>query len=317
MTLQQLRYICEVVQRGLSISAAAAAMNTSQPGISKQIGLLEDELGILIFERSRNRISGVTALGKQIIALAQDIVSQAGQIRAIATDLSIESRGNLVIATSHTQARYVLPEILKRFTHRYPNVRVTLRHGDPDSISALLLAGDADVGITTDTERHVRGLITLPCLRFDRVLIVPPDHPSLSIQPMTVETIATFPLISYEQTFTGRKLVQRSFDRAAVSPTIALAASDADVIKRCVELGLGIAIVSSVTFDPGRDTGLRAIPVGHLFEPAITGVSLRRQRRLRSYEYDFIGMCADRWTRAEIDRALDSPDALPSQSVEG
>lgn len=311
MTLQQLRYICEVVRNGLNISAAAATMNTSQPGISKQIRSLEDELGIQIFERTRNRISGITLLGKQIVALAQDVVGQAGQIRAIAADRSIESQGDLVIATSHTQARYVLPEILQRFTQRYPKVNITLRHGDPASISVMLLASEADLGVTTENERQVRGLVTLPCLRFDRVLIVPPEHPALSIAPMTLEAIARFPLISYERSFTGRSLVQRAFDRASVSPVIALAASDADVIKRCVELRLGIAIVSGVTFDPQRDSNLRAIPVGHLFEAAVTSVSMRRQRRLRAYEYDFLAMCSAHWTRARVDEALDAPEGEP------
>jgi LysR family cys regulon transcriptional activator len=304
MNLQQLRYICEVAQRGLNISMAAAALNTSQPGISKQIKLLEKELGIQIFERSRNRVAGVTPLGRRVIALAQDVVSQIGQIRSIADDLDIESSGSLVIATSHTQARYVLPEALGRFANRYPKVSLTLRHGDPEQIAEMLLVGEADLGVTTETERSERGLAFLPCRRFERVLIVPAGHPLLKVQKMTLAAIARFPLVTYEKAFTGRRLVIHAFERAGLSPTVALSGIDADVIKTCVEHGLGVAILSEVTFEPTRDAGLRAIPVSHLVEPSITSIAVRRLRHFRAYEYDFIAMCSPEWTRTRLDKAV-------------
>lgn len=301
MTLQQLRYICEVVQRGLNISSAAAVMNTSQPGISKQVQILEAELGLQIFRRTRNRISGITPLGERVVALARDIVSLAGQIRSIASDLSIEDTGDLIIASSHTQARYVLPDILQRFTTRYPHVRITLRHGDPEQIAELLLASEADIGVTTDTAPRSRGLVLMPCRRFERVLVAPPGHPLLRMPKLTLESLAETPLVSYEQGFTGRTLVLQAFEEAGLNPTIALAASDADVIKRCVEIGLGVAVLTEAAFDARQDIGLRCMPASHLFMPAVTSVAIMRQRHLRTYEYDFISMCSDAWTRARID----------------
>jgi LysR family cys regulon transcriptional activator len=300
---QQLRFICEVAHQGLNISKAAAALNTSQPGISKQIKVLEAELGIEIFERTRNRVSGVTQAGKRVIALAQDVLSQMSQIRSIARDMDVGGSGSLVVATSHTQARYLLPEIMQRFIGRYPKVNLTLRHANPQQIADMLLAGEADLGVTTETKRSEQGLLFLPFRRYERVLIVPAGHKLLELPRVTLDAITEFPMIAYEAAFTGRHLVSRAFDRAGLSPRVILSAIDADVIKTCVEQGLGIAILSEIVFQPARDMGLRAIPVGHLVEPAFTSIAVRRQRQLRAYEYDFISICSPDWTRAKVDRA--------------
>jgi LysR family transcriptional regulator, cys regulon transcriptional activator len=300
---QQLRFICEVAHQGLNISKAATALNTSQPGISKQIKLLEAELGIEIFERTRNRVSGVTQAGKRVIALAQDVVSQISRIRSVARDLDLGGSGSLIVATSHTQARYLLPEIMQRFISRYPKVTLTLRHANPQQIADMLLAGEADLGITTETQRSEQGLLFLPCRRYERVLIVPVGHKLLQLPRVTLADIAEYPMIAYEAAFTGRHLVSRAFDRAGISPKLILSAIDADVIKTCVEQGLGIAILSEIVFRPARDTALRAIPVGHLVEPAFTSIAMRRQRQLRVYEYDFISICSPNWTPSKVDRA--------------
>lgn len=317
MNLQQLRYVCEIAQRGLNISAAAAALNTNQPGISKQIRQLEAELGLTIFERSRNRISGITPLGQQVVELAQDVMNQIAQISAIGRDPVLETSGALVVATSHTQARYVLPDVLRRFTARFPGVSLTLRHANPAQITEMLLSGEADLGVTTETERIPRALIGLPCRRFERVLMVPAGHPLLAKGTIALADVAAGPLVAYESVFTGRRVVDRAFAAAGLTPRHVLTAIDADVMKKCVENGLGITVLSEVTFEAARDTGLRAIPVGHLFEPSITSVALRRQRRMRRYEYDFIAMCGPAWTRARIQAALATPTNPPLAAMAG
>lgn len=304
MNHQQLRYVCEVAHRELNISKAAKALNISQPGISKQIRLLEEELGFEIFERTRNRISGITPLGNRVIELAQDAISQINQIQSIARDKEAGSTGSLVIATSHTQARYVLPVVLREFIALYPKVNLTLRHGSPDQIAEMLLLGEADLGVTTETERNEKSLVFLPCRRFERVLILPTRHPLLDRANISLAEIAQFPMIAYEAAYTGRHLVTNAFERAGLAPRIILSAIDADVIKTCVEQGLGVAILSEVTFQPERDTELRAIHIGQLVEPSITSISMRRQRLLRPYEYDFIAMCSSDWNRARVDKVL-------------
>ncbi len=303
MNLQQLRYICEIAQRGLNISLAAKALNTSQSGISKQIKLLEQELGLEIFERSRNRIAGITASGQKVVVLAQEVIGCLNDIRSVSTASESEDSGALTVAISHTQARYVLPEALGQFTRRYPNVTLTLRHANPRQIAEMLIAGEADLGVTTENDRSIRGLGFLPCRRFERVLIVPEGHALLGVRDLGLADIARYPLVAYEQAFTGRRLVERAFEQAGLAPKVALSAIDADVIKACVERGLGVAILSEVTFDPARDTGLRAIPLGTLVAPSITSIAVRH-RRLRGYEYDFIAMCSADWTRARIDSVL-------------
>ncbi|MGH9206540.1 MAG: LysR substrate-binding domain-containing protein, partial [Acidimicrobiales bacterium] len=237
MNLQQLKYVCEVASRGLNMSQAATSLNTSQPGISKQISQLESELGVEIFERSRNRISGMTPIGKRVLALAQDVVSQVGRIRTIARDFGVEAGGSLVVATSHTQARYVLPKVLEQFTRRYPGVDLTLRHGDPEQIAEMLLTGEADLGVTTETHRKDPSLVLLPCRQFRRVVIVPAGHPLLRVKKISLAAVARFPLVTYEKAYTGRRLVADAFEREGLSPKIVLSGIDADVIKTCVEHG--------------------------------------------------------------------------------
>ena len=304
MNLQQLRYISEVSRRGLNISAAAATLRTSQPGISKQIKLLEAELGVDIFRRSRNRLEAITPVGRRIVAIAQEVVAQLEQIQASATASGAESQTSLVVATSHTQARYVLPDIIGQFTASHQRVSLTLRHGDPAQIRAMLLAGEADLGVTTEAEDHSSSIMSLPCRRFERVLVVPVRHPLIRVQRMSLAAIAEYPLVAYEPAFTGRRLVIQAFERAGLDPKIVLSAIDADVIKACVERGLGVAVLSEVTYDRKRDNRLRALRLNHLFEPSITHIVFRRQRRLRAWEYDFIQLCASNWTRGRIDRAL-------------
>ncbi len=304
MNLQQLRYISEVSRRNLNISAAAASLHTSQPGISRQIRLLEAELGAEIFTRSRNRLETVTPVGRRIVAIAQEIVAQLELIRTAATGVESDNQGTLIVATSHTQARYVLPDIIGQFTASHPRVGLTLRHGDPAQIRAMLLAGEADLGVTTEADDRTSNLISLPCRRFERVLMVPIRHPLTKVKRLSLAAIAKYPLVAYEPAYTGRRLVMQAFESGGFDPKIVLSAIDADVIKACVERGLGVAVLSEVTYDRKRDRRLRALRLNHLFEPSITHLSFRRQRRLRAWDYDFIQLCASNWTRARIDDAI-------------
>lgn len=298
MNLRQLRYIDEIARRDLNISAVAAALHTSQSGISKQLQLFEAELGSELFVRSRNRLSAITPVGHRIIAIARNIIAEVASIEATSRDLVAESGGPLVIATTHTQARYVLPEILKSFIARFPRVTLTLRHGDPAQIAALVRAGEADIGVTTDTPGPRRDLLIVPCRRFGRIVVTPRGHELLRCGRLTLKAIAQYPLVTYEPAFTGRTQVMKAFAREGLQPTIVLSAIDADVIKTCVEHGLGIAVLSEVTYDRERDTGLGAIPAGHLFEASNSHVVLHRQRQLRQYAYDFVELCAPRWNGA-------------------
>jgi len=303
MNLRQFRYISEIAKHDLNVSAAASALHTSQPGISKQVKLLETELGAEIFVRSSNRFSGITPLGQKIIGMARNIITEAANIKAASEDLKQEQSGLLVIATTHTQARYVLPEIMKCFSVRYPKVQLTLRHGDPTGISELLLSGKADIGVTTETAQHLRELLVLPCRRFQRVVIVPRGHELLNRKRLTLKVLAEYPLVTYEPAFTGRRQLEKAFEREGLKPKLVLSAIDADVIKSCVEHGLGIAVLSEVTYNQNVDSGLCSIPAGHLFEPSVTCIAIDRQRYLRRYAYDFIEMCAPPWNRANVQRA--------------
>ena len=300
MNLRQLRYIAEIAQHDLNISAVAAALHTSQSGISKQVKLLESELGIEIFVRSRARLRGTTPQGRRVIDYARKALDEISNILA----LSDEGKrpASITIATSHTQARYVLPEIMKRFSARYPRVRISLVHGDPAQIAELVRSGRADIGVSTESAR-VKDLLTLPYRSFERVVIVPRGHALLDMKRVTLKALARYPLVSYEPQYTGRRDVVKAFEKAGVTPRMPVSATDADVIKTYVEQGLGVAILSEVTFDPGREAGLRAIPAGHLFAPSTTLLLLHRKRYLHRHAYDFIELCLPKWTRAHVQEA--------------
>lgn len=292
MNLRQLRYIVDIADRGLNISATAAALHTAQSGISKQVRLLEAELGVDIFVRAGTRLSGVTAVGAKVIAAARAALVEIGNIRAVSREDVNSESGRLTIATSHTQARYLLPEIIKAFTRLHPRVGITLRHGDPGQIAALVRKGEADIGVTTDPPRGAPELLAVPCRQFERVIIVPPGHPLLDGRRPTLKQVCRYPLVTYEPQFTGRWQVVEAFEKQGLTPTLVISAIDADVIKTCVEQGLGIAVLSEVTFDPARDTGLRAIPAGHLFAPSTTSLLVHRKRHLHPPARDFIDLCA-------------------------
>jgi LysR family cys regulon transcriptional activator len=302
MNLRQLRYISEIARRDLNISTVASTLHTAQSGISKQLKLLEDELGVRIFVRARGRLSAFTEEGARIVEFANRALDEIDNLYSVSRERKRPASRTLVIATTHTQARYVLPEVLKRYASRHPTVRINLRHGDPAQIAALVAAGEADIGVTTDTGDNVKDLLALPYRKMKRVVIVPRGHPLLERKHLTLKALARYPLVTYEPQFTGRRELMRAFEREGLTPTLFVSAIDADVIKTCVEQGLGIAVLSEVTYDPERDTRLRAIAAGTLFEPSTTSVLLHRRRHLQQHGYDFVETCAPAWTKAQVQR---------------
>ncbi len=304
MKLQQLRYIVEIQRQGLNVSEAAESLYTSQPGISKQVKLLEDELGIAIFERSGKRFTGVTEPGKVVLEIAARILREAENLKRASAEFAGGDSGRLVLAATHTQARYALPVVVRDFVAQHPHVRLEMHQGSPTQIAEWVVAGEADIGIATEALDQYPQLITLPVRQWSHCVIVPEGHPILKSQPLALSELARWPLITYDTAFTGRSRINRAFERIGVQPNIALTALDADVIKTYVSLGLGLGIVSAMAFDPQRDTGLVALDAAHLFESNTTRLALRRGTYLRRYDYDLISLFAPHLTRRVVEMAM-------------
>jgi LysR family cys regulon transcriptional activator len=304
MKLQQLRTICEVARHDLNLSRAAEALFTSQPGLSKQILQLEDELGVKIFVRAGKRLVAITDPGREIIAIAQRILLETRNLKEVTAEFHREATGSLTIATTHTQARYALPPVVRQFVERYPRVRLSLHQGSPRQLAEQVIEGQADLAIATEALDLYDRLVMLPCYEWNRCVVVPPHHPLLGAKRLTLEAVAKYPIITYDFAFTGRSTMNRAFEARGLKPDVVLTAIDADVIKTYVELGLGVGIIAHMAYDPQRDTGLRAIDASHLFEPSTTRIGIRRGSYLRGFVYDFIGMFAPHLTRAAVDAAL-------------
>jgi LysR family cys regulon transcriptional activator len=304
MNLQQLRFFNEIVRRDLKISDAADALYTSQPAISKQIKLLEEELGLQLFVRYGKRIDQITEPGKGLLKIAQRILQDADNFKQFAREYQSMDSGQLNIATTHTQARYALPHVVQQFMERYPKVKLGLQQGNPTQIAEQVLHGNADIGIATESLALYDELVTLPCYEWHHCLITPPDHPLLKEQELTLEKIARYPIITYDFAFSGRGKINDAFEKAGIEPDIALSAIDADVIKTYVELGLGVGILAEIAFIPERETHLRMMKTRHLFKPNITRLAIRKNSYLRSYTYDFIALFAPQLTRKIITEAL-------------
>lgn len=304
MNLQQLRYLNEIVRRDLKISDAAAALYTSQPAISKQIKLLEEELGIEIFVRNGKRIAAITEPGKGLLAIAQRMLIDAENFKQFAQEFHAQDCGHLTIATTHTQARYALPPVVKQFVERYPKVKLALHQGTPTQIAEQVLHGDADICIATESLSLYEGLVTLPCYDWYHCVITPPDHPLLQEKTLTLEAIARYPIITYDFAFSGRGKINDAFEKAGITPDIALTAIDADVIKTYVELGLGIGILAEIAFIPEREPHLRSMDARHLFKPSTTRLAIRKNEYLRGFTYDFIQLFAPQLTRKVVSDAM-------------
>ena len=304
MKLQQLRYICEVAKRDLNLSQTAEALFTSQPGISKQIRALEDELGVDIFVRHGKRLVAITEPGRAIVEKAQQVLNDLGHLKQIGEEFTREDSGSLTIATTHTQARYALPQVIKEFRDKFPNVRLSLYQGSPTQISELTSSGQADIAIATEAIEHYKDLAMLPCYQWNRCVLTPPRHPLLKVKKLTLQDIARYPVITYDFAFTGRSQINKAFAAAGLVPEVVLTAIDADVIKTYVELGLGIGIVAMMAYNPERDQRLRALDASHLFEPSTTRIGIRKDSYLRGYVYEFITMFAPHLQRDVVDTAL-------------
>jgi LysR family transcriptional regulator, cys regulon transcriptional activator len=304
MKLQQLRYIWEVARHSLNVSATADSLYTSQPGVSKQIRQLEDELGVQIFQRSGKHLTEVTPAGAEVIAVAGRILCEVENIRRIAQDHSDATRGSLSIATTHTQARYVLPATIKKFIARYPHVALHMHQGTPMQISELASNRSVDFAIATEALELFDNLVMLPCYRWNRSIIVPADHPLTKVKPLTLAAIAEYPIVTYVFGFTGRSQLDEAFAAAGLKARVVFTAVDADVIKTYVKLGLGVGIAATLAFDPAQDTGLRALDASHLFRYSVTKIGFRRGALLRGYMYDFLHEFAPHLTREVVDRAI-------------
>ncbi len=304
MKLQQLRYIWEVSRHGLNVSATAESLFTSQPGVSKQIRQLEDELGVQIFQRSGKHLTDVTAAGAALIEAAGRILSEVENIRRIAGDHSDSARGSLSIATTHTQARYVLPPTIKKFITRYPDVALHMHQGTPLQISELAANRSVDFAIATEALELFDNLVMLPCYRWNRSIIVPDGHPLTEVRPLTLAAIAAYPIVTYVFGFTGRSQLDRAFSAAGLEARVVFTAVDADVIKTYVSLGLGVGIAATLAYNQEQDKGLCALDASHLFDYSVTRIGFRRGAFLRGYMYDFIEEFAPHLTREVVERAV-------------
>ncbi|MEJ0023308.1 MAG: LysR substrate-binding domain-containing protein [Alphaproteobacteria bacterium] len=288
MNLQQLRYVVEIVRHGNHLSAAAEALNSSQPGVSRQIQLLEQELGFEIFTRTRNRIIGLTEPGNVVLSIAQRVSTDVAALKRLKDDMHAGNRGLFTVATTHTQARYFLPKIVTRFVAKYPNVRLALKQGDPEEICELVDAGDADIAIGTETTRNFPNLVKLDCFDLQRCVVAQPGHPILTVPELTLEEIAKYPIITYDNRYSGRWKVMKAFADVGLEPKIVMSGIDADVCKTYVGLGLGIGILATMTYDKERDVGIQTRDAAHLLPSSTIKIMLRPNTYLRPYLLDFI-----------------------------
>ncbi|MFZ5699102.1 MAG: HTH-type transcriptional regulator CysB [Pseudomonadota bacterium] len=302
MKLQQLRYIWEVARHDLNVSATAQSLYTSQPGISKQIRLLEDELGVEIFNRSGKHLTRVTPAGEAILRIAGDILRKVDAIKQISQEFSDDRRGSLSIATTHTQARYALPSVVDGFMRRYPDVSLHMQQGTPMQIAEMASDGTVDFAIATEALELFGNLVMLPCYRWNRCVVVPREHPLAQVAKLTLEDIAKYPIVTYVFGFTGRSKLDEAFSHKGLTPRVVFTAADADVIKTYVRLGLGVGIVAHMAVS-ADDKDLVALDASHLFEPSTTRIGFRRGTFLRGFMYEFIREFAPHLTRERIDAA--------------
>lgn len=315
MKIRQLLYVREVARHGLNVTAAADALFTSQPGVSKQIRQLEDELGVEIFVRNGKHLSEITPAGKRILEYAEQLLRQADSIRNIADEFRSADRGSLSIATTHTQARYALPAVIQQFRQRYPKVVLHLHQGSPAQIAKLAADGEVDFAIATEALEHYEELVMLPCYHWNRCILVRPHHPLTRLARVELPDLAGHPLITYTFGFTGRSKLDQAFAAHGLRPDVVLTAVDADVIKTYVRLGLGVGIVASLAVDPRQDSDLVALDAQHLFERSTTHIGFRRSMFIRSYMYDFISLFAPHLTNGLIDEVAALSDAESRQRI--
>ena len=305
MNFQQLRAVRETARSGFNLTDVAAALHTSQPGISRQIRELEDELGVEIFVRAGKRLTGLTPPGEAVLPIVERLLLDADNLRRAGADFASQDTGRLSIAATHSQARYALPQVVRDFRALYPHVTLNLHQGSPRQVAEMLLSGEADIGVATEALAQYEQLVALPCYRWTHSVVVPAGHPLLDVDgPITLAQLAREPIVTYDTGYTGRTHIDEAFARAGLKPNVVLTAMDADVIKTYVELGIGVGLVASIAFDTERDRNLQALDAGHLFEVNLTRLAIRRGTWLRGYVYAFIEAFAPTLTRDAVEQAL-------------
>jgi LysR family cys regulon transcriptional activator len=302
MNLRQLRYVMAIARNGLNVSAAAETLFTSQPGVSKQIQLLEEELGVQIFERNGKQLARVTPAGKAIIELAERVLSEAESIPLVAKEFTDPQSGTLTIATTHTQARFVLPPVVSEFVRRYPRVALHMHQGSPVQIAELAATGSADLAIASEALDRFENLIVMPCYRWNRAIVTPRGHP-LCANTLSLESLTRYPIVTCDFDFNNNSPEGVSCKTPQLQPNVVFTAMDADVIKTYVRIGLGIGIVAKMAYDARTDDDLCALDASHLFQPSTTKLAFRRGTFLRGYMYDFIERFAPHLTREVVDEA--------------
>ena len=307
MNLQQLRIVREAVQQNFNLTEVAAALFTSQSGVSKHIKDLEDELGVELFQRRGKRLLGLTEPGKELAVVVDRMLQDVRNIKRLAQQFSSADQGQLTIATTHTQARYALPQVVARFKAAYPRVHLVLHQGSPQEIVSLLQSGEADIGIATEALGKDDAFVTFPFYEWRHAVVVPEGH-ALTRQPLTLEALAEQPLITYHEGYTGRARIDASFAAAGLAPDVVMSALDADVIKTYVQIGLGVGVIAAMAFEPGRDSGLQLVDASHLFPPNTTRIALKRGHYLRGFAYRFLQECVAELTEDAVREAMD-PDA--------
>ncbi len=308
MNFQQLRSVRETVRQGFNLTEVAATLHTSQPGVSRQIRELEDELGIEIFVRAGKRLTGLTPPGAVVLPIVERLLHEAANLKRAGDDYARSGSGALTIAATHSQARYALPAAVRDFRAGHPQVQLQLHQGTPQQIARMLIDGEADIGIATEALADYEELLALPCYRWTHSVVIPPDHAlardAEAGRPLTLQRLADFPLITYESGYTGRAHIDEAFKRAGLAPEVVLVAMDADVIKTYVELGMGVGIVAAIAYDEERDRHLKAIDARHLFAANMTRLAIKRGSYLRDYVYDFITTFAAPLTRTLVEQAM-------------
>lgn len=310
MNLHQFRFVREAVRQNFNLTEAAKALFTSQPGVSKAIIELEEELGVEIFTRHGKRIKHLTEPGRVILRSVERILQEVESLKRVGKEYAAQDQGTFTIATTHTHARYALPKVVAEFTRRYPKVKLTLLQGSPTQIAEMVLHDQADIAIATETIANSKDLVTLPCYQWQHVLVAPKQHPIFNVKNMTLEELSKYPLITYDSAFAGRSRIDEAFAMRQITPDIVLEAIDADVIKTYVEVGMGLGIIAGVAFDENRDTNLRSVPLGHLFGSNVSRIALKQGGYLRSFVFTFIELLTPNLTRKLVEQALNNEGEL-------
>jgi len=305
MNLHQFRFVQEAVRRNLNLTEVAKSLHTSQPGVSKAIIELEEELGIEIFSRHGKRLKRVTEPGQHVLRSIEVILREVGNLKRIGEQFSAEDSGTLSIATTHTQARYVLPVPVAKLRETYPNVNISLHQGAPAQVAQMVMDEVAEIGIATESLADYPELVTLPCYEWEHMLVIPKSHPLAGKVRITLEDLAVEPIITYHPSFTGRTRIDKAFAAKGLTPRIALEAIDSDVIKTYVRLGLGVGIVAEMAVKDGLDNDLVARPASQLFGKNVARIAFKRSAYIRHFVYDFAALLSDRLDRNLIMKALD------------